>query len=47
MAEPQEAKKQVKLKPLPSTLKSAFLDSDFNYLAIISASLTELEEENF
>ncbi|KAJ9135041.1 hypothetical protein P3X46_032265, partial [Hevea brasiliensis] len=41
----QENSKQVKLKPLPSSLRYAFLDSKSNYLVIINASLSKLEEE--
>ncbi|XP_058003967.1 uncharacterized protein LOC131180630 [Hevea brasiliensis] len=35
---------QVKLKPLPSTLRYAFLDSNSEYPVIVNASLSEIEE---
>ncbi|XP_057984551.1 uncharacterized protein LOC110664552 [Hevea brasiliensis] len=41
----RENTKQVELKPLPSTLRYAFLDSNSEYPVIINASLSDIEEE--
>ncbi|XP_057996489.1 uncharacterized protein LOC110663532 [Hevea brasiliensis] len=41
----QENTKQVELKPLPSTLRYAFLDSNLEYPVIVNVSLSEIEEE--
>ncbi|KAJ9187079.1 hypothetical protein P3X46_002575 [Hevea brasiliensis] len=41
----QENSKQVELKPLPFSLRYAFLDSKSNYPVIINASLSKLEEK--
>ncbi|KAJ9177003.1 hypothetical protein P3X46_012259 [Hevea brasiliensis] len=41
----QENTKQVELKPLPSSLRYAFMDSNSNYPIIINASLSKLEEK--
>ncbi|KAJ9168219.1 hypothetical protein P3X46_019770 [Hevea brasiliensis] len=41
----QENAEQVELKPLPSSLRYAFLDSNSKYPVIINASLSRLEEE--
>ncbi|KAJ9174036.1 hypothetical protein P3X46_017109 [Hevea brasiliensis] len=44
-AQQLENAKQVKLKPLPSSLRYAFLDSNSKYPVIINASLSKLEEK--